>query len=615
MKSRVAGCVLALCAGCVGVVAAQSPATAEEAAAELVRQQIAEHGEITDPALNTRVRHTLAVLHAAARTDGPPPVVTLIKSEKINAWALGGRIVVYQGLLSFADSVARATHKSDSAASRLRDAFVAGVVAHEFAHLLLRHSEVDSVPGCLRAIQDESAVTRAAGSTGGGELHINRRLIACLRMSRDRELAADHVGALMVLSAARRGQPWSLEAMQQFWLAQDRLMRRAGREGLADLTYVVSHPRDATRRGYLDFLRGQLMLDQARFDDALILIDANAEIDLALALLDSVMLHFPELPALRHARATALARQWLNGVPVAELGVRPTLATIPAAFAENVRGGTSSTQALTLVSATYDSLLAEREHPYVLANAAVTDAYAGRLDRAEARARRALALRSEDPLVINALGVVLFRRGKYPEAAEVFGSGLQGAVAPTSVALAFNRGRSLHAAGDTAAAEALLSAVLVLEPAGPWADETLRLLQRAPRPAGSAPPAPGLRLTGSGAPLQLGTTAAEVRRRLGAPSTVERSGAATLWHFDAAGVVAAFDESGRAVMFSLLRRAAGEIDGVHVGDNLRQVEAAWGPPSGGDATARIWQDGSGVARLVQVLDDAVHTIMLVRAAT
>jgi tetratricopeptide (TPR) repeat protein len=251
----------------------------------------------------------------------------------------------------------------------------------------------------------------------------------------------------------------------------------------------------------------------------------------------------------------------------------------------------------------------------VLANAAVTDAYAGRLDRAEARARRALALQSDDPLVINALGVVLFRRGKHAEAAQVFGSGLENAVGPTSVALGFNRGRSLHAAGDTAAAEKLLRAVLEYESAGPWADETRRLLQRAPRAAGSAPDAPSIRLTGSGAALQVGTTTAEVRRRLGAPSSVERSGATTLWHFDAAGVVAAFDESGRAVMFSLLRRAAGEIDGVHVGDNLRQVEAAWGPPSGGDATARMWQDGSGVARLVQVLDDAVHTTMLVRAAT
>jgi len=80
--------------------------------------------EVDDPVVVGFVERVVERLEPHAATEGFDYRVRVVRSDTVNAYALpGGRIVVYTGLLERADSPEQ----------------VAGVLAHEIAHVTLRH--------------------------------------------------------------------------------------------------------------------------------------------------------------------------------------------------------------------------------------------------------------------------------------------------------------------------------------------------------------------------------------------------------------------------------------------------------------------------------------------
>src|SRR5205085_10846617 len=105
-----------------------------------------------------------------------------------------------------------------------------------------------------------------------------------------------------------------------------------------EIRWFLSHPHSARRVADLEMLRARLRGDQARFDDALTLVQTGKALDAAVAMLDSVLVDFPELPQVHHARAVALHRQWSNGATIAALRLRAAFPTYDTPFIQGVRG-------------------------------------------------------------------------------------------------------------------------------------------------------------------------------------------------------------------------------------------------------------------------------------
>ena len=55
-------------------------------------------------------------------------------------------------------------------------------------------------------------------------------------------------------------------------------------------------------------------------------------------------------------------------------------------------------------------------------------------------------------------------------------------------------------------------------------------------------------------------------------------------------------------------RAAGDLDGIRVGDSLRAVTARWGPPAAGGAHGGLWLAGDYVVTIS--CDDGIHVTRL-----
>lgn len=112
------------------------------------------------------------------------PRVHIHPGKIVNALALpGGHIIVFQGLLNLADSPEE----------------LAGVLAHEIQHVLLRHS----TRGIIRSMASSMLLTLMLGDVNGvmqAVLHFAGNLEG-LRHSREMERKADREGMKMILAA------------------------------------------------------------------------------------------------------------------------------------------------------------------------------------------------------------------------------------------------------------------------------------------------------------------------------------------------------------------------------------------------------------------------------
>lgn len=215
---------------------------------------VAEMGGVyRDPALQAYVAEIGRTLVSVSETPTAPYTFTIIDSDEVNAFALpGGYVHVTRGLLALANS----------------EAELAGVLAHEIAHVVARHpaqrySRTLTV-GLGTAVL--GAVAAAAGLPADiADLTAVGAQAYLQSYSREQELEADRLGGRYLRQAG-----YDPEAMATFLAQLNRYSRLqavlAGRpEATADSgTIMASHPRTAARVAQASWLAEQAAAPNAR---------------------------------------------------------------------------------------------------------------------------------------------------------------------------------------------------------------------------------------------------------------------------------------------------------------------------------------------------------------
>jgi len=151
-----------------------------------------------------------------------PYTFTVANTREINAFALpGGSVWIHRGVLHVA------TNESQ----------VAGVLAHEIAHVAQRHS-AEQVTRVAIANWGLGVLGAMLGNTGGASAaQVAGSLLASgafLRFSRDEEREADRVGLTLLTRAG-----WDARGMIELF---DILRREQGRDPSAVESFFSSHP-------------------------------------------------------------------------------------------------------------------------------------------------------------------------------------------------------------------------------------------------------------------------------------------------------------------------------------------------------------------------------------
>ena len=176
----------------------------------------------------------------AARAKGPayPYSFSVANNRDLNAFALpGGPVWIHRGILHAAANESQ----------------VAGVLAHEIAHIAQRHA-ADQITKQLVANGFLGLLGAVLGNDPGGArtAQIGASILAggyLLKFSRDDERDADRVG-LEIL----RGAGWDPRGMADF---MDVLRREQGRDPGAVDVFLSTHPAPAERAVALRHLAGQ----------------------------------------------------------------------------------------------------------------------------------------------------------------------------------------------------------------------------------------------------------------------------------------------------------------------------------------------------------------------
>jgi predicted Zn-dependent protease len=170
--------------------------------------------------------------------------------EMVNAVALpGGPVIVFQGLLDLAESPEE----------------LAGVLAHEIQHVLLRHS----TRGIVRALTSQILLSLMVGDMNGSMdmmLNVAGELDG-LSHSRKMELEADRLGMEMILTAGidPNGMVRMFEKLgeQEALLTEkDKIKKRGPEDDKSSWTeYLSTHPAGRNR---VDRLKKQVAMSQKK---------------------------------------------------------------------------------------------------------------------------------------------------------------------------------------------------------------------------------------------------------------------------------------------------------------------------------------------------------------
>jgi predicted Zn-dependent protease len=170
----------------------------------------------------------------AARATGPryPYSFTIANYRELNAFALpGGPVWIHRGILHAAANESQ----------------LAGVLAHEVAHIALRHA-ADQISKQLIAGGLLGLLGAVLGNDSGGArtARLGAQILAngyMLKFSRDDEREADRVGAQIMRAAG-----WDPGGMAEF---MDTLAREQGRAPGSVEVFLSSHPAPAERAAAL----------------------------------------------------------------------------------------------------------------------------------------------------------------------------------------------------------------------------------------------------------------------------------------------------------------------------------------------------------------------------
>jgi predicted Zn-dependent protease len=198
---------------------------------EATAQVRREMPELTDAQVTSYVRGIARRLAQVAPGPKYPYSVSVLNYREINAFALpGGPVWVNRGVLQ------AATNESQ----------VAGVLAHEIAHIAQRHA-ADQLTKSVMANFGLGVLGALLGNSGGaGAAQTAAGVIAngvFLKFSRDDEREADQVGLQMLTRAG-----WDGRGMAELF---EILRRESIREPVAVEAFFSSHPAPKDRQAAL----------------------------------------------------------------------------------------------------------------------------------------------------------------------------------------------------------------------------------------------------------------------------------------------------------------------------------------------------------------------------
>lgn len=188
--------LLALLAGCAGgdpgplapvAVPAEAPRAGapKRADSDHAKLVAAFGGEVRAPAASRLLAEITERLVKATDRPDEAYAVTVLDSPGINAFALpSGRLYVTRGLLALASDTSE----------------IAAVLAHEIAHVTLRHASARSEMA-LRSALVTRVVTDVLSDAATGALMESESKLALARFSRSQELEADGIGVRTVARA------------------------------------------------------------------------------------------------------------------------------------------------------------------------------------------------------------------------------------------------------------------------------------------------------------------------------------------------------------------------------------------------------------------------------
>ena len=182
---------------------------------------------LTDSGINTYVRSVARRLVQAAPGPKYPYTFSVANYREINAFALpGGPVWINRGVLQLAENESQ----------------VAGVLAHEIAHIAQRHA-ADQVTKGMMANLGLGLLGAVLGNSGGASAaQAAAGFLAngmFLKFSRDDEREADRVGLEMLTRAG-----WAARGMVELF---EMLRREGARDPHAVEQFFSSHPSPADR--------------------------------------------------------------------------------------------------------------------------------------------------------------------------------------------------------------------------------------------------------------------------------------------------------------------------------------------------------------------------------
>jgi Zn-dependent protease with chaperone function len=605
--------VVSFTAACAVVSATASPAAAQVAtpgytAAEIgtavVSAEIARYGRVSDAAWDREISMVLSKIAPATGYPGLAVRYVVVGNRDVNAAAIpGGFIIINAGLVRILDTLALSQGSSIAARQSLRSAYLAAVLSHEIAHITLGHTDT------LAARVSHFATSIGAQATSGDSALALQRVVEDsaptledLAQSRERELAADQVGALYMLRAG-----WSIQVPMNLMRAFDSL-ERADPRFFATVTYVRSHPRASSREAMLESFRARLKLLQADYDDALSLIAANVALPTAISLLDTMVTYFPHMAPALHARGTAYHQLWLNTVPVPAQQLRASLTTYAFRFLPLIRGSLGD---MTLYKSARDNYLAALQTdplPKTLAQQGLLDAYAGDCASAESRTAQAIVGDTASSSVANDRGVVLYLCGKLPGALWAF-QRADKLAAGMSAAAVFNLASALQRNGDARANE-VFRRYLSLDAESEWSALARAALGESGGAKSASTPNAALATPPTVQGMAFGTLLSAVTKRWGMPTTSTGDSVVILTYADR-GVRLAVHKTRGVVAVGLLTRDAGSIAGLRVGDSQQRAYSLLGEPAERHDASDVFV-GEAIALLVLHQGGEINMIVAVR---
>ncbi|MDH7568768.1 MAG: M48 family metalloprotease [Armatimonadota bacterium] len=468
------------------------------------------------------------------------------------------------------------------------EALLAGVVAHEIAHVIRRDTDA-LVPLFFqgKAVNAQQLLFTLKSTDSPNKTNATEQ--------RTKENECDRHGAFYLLRAG-----YDIKDMID-------VFRKLAEEEVDEVLFnsELDHARANERVGNLLEVRGQVQVDEQLYDEAVNILRAGLEELLPVAdqNLQQVALRFPTVLPVRHARAALAHRRYIAKVPPEKLVFKPSFS-----FYRFRPTRSLPEDYLQEAIALYEGILKDYESQGYRGLGPTAAAYAlalthaRRINEALTWAQRAVELAPEDWNSYNVLGIALYLSGMKTEAVEQFRKAVALAAPPAPRGLVerslmtatmeeraawgyvaslgpvefgpalFNLGVASQAAGQKGEAVSAFQAYLATDARSSWADRARALMKE----LGVATP-PGLP---SVAGVSVGMADVEVSKKLGQQrgiAPVEPGGQA--WRYKEKGFTLFLDEGNRVRAGLLYQGFPGEVGpGVRVGTPAAQVEKVWGKP-------------------------------------